>query len=545
MHYDSRSKGRRRVAALGAALVLVSIPAAAAHSEALEPQIDALFAPWNGNSPGCVVAAARNGEILVHRAYGMASLELHVPITPATVLEAGSASKQFVAATVLALARKGRIALSDDIRRYLPEMPDYGSVITLNDLLHHMSGIRDWGSLMMLQGWPRNSRNVSNADVLSIVSRQRALNFAPGSHFLYSNSNYNLLVIIVERVTGRSLDEVSRAEIFAPLGMSNTRWRSNYQDIVPGRAVAYARDARGYFNNQVIENAFGNGGLLTTIDDLARWQDALDRDALGPGFTEQMQTKGNLRDGRAIGYGLGLYISKYRGWLEVYHEGITGGYHAWVARYPEQKLSVRMLCNSTDIPARPLGRQVADLFLPTSPPAPSIPSRPVRAGTYADLLTGIPLRVETDASGALRVDGRIATPAGPNRWQIPDDIFDFSDGTLVRETIQGERFAYRPVTAPERSPGAEYAGRYCAPEVEACVVIRSGPDGLTLSGPRGTARPLIPAYGDVFTGSIYPDERKLTVAFERSRTGAVTGLRASDQSAYGVAFARKPEGDTR
>jgi CubicO group peptidase (beta-lactamase class C family) len=526
--------------ASAAALMLASLPAAALAEGLPTPQIDALFAGLDGNSPGCAVSISRDGKTLVRRAYGMATLELNVAITPDTIFEAGSASKQFVAATVLLLARQGRIKLSDDIRRFLPEMPDYGSVITVADLLHHISGIRDWGSLALLQGWPRNSRTATNADVLSIVSRQKALNFAPGSHYLYSNSNYNLLVIIVERVTGRSLDEVSRAEIFAPVGMSNTRWRSNYQDIVPGRAAAYARDAHGNFNNQVIENANGNGGLLTTIDDLARWQDALDRNAFGPGFTEQMQAKGELRDGRAIGYGLGLYIMKYRGWLEVYHEGITGGYHSWVARYPEYKLAIRMLCNSSDIPARPLGRQIADMLLPASSPAPSVPSRPVRAGTYADLLTGIPLKIETDASGALRVEGRIAAPAGPNRWQIPDDIFDFSDGTLVRETIQGERFAYRPVTAPERPPGADYAGRYCSSEAEACLVIRSDSSGLTLSGARGTARQLTAAYGEVFTGSIYPSDQKVTFAFERSRDGAVTGLRTSDQSAYAVTFARVP-----
>jgi CubicO group peptidase (beta-lactamase class C family) len=527
-------------AALGAALLLASFPAAASPAGAPEAQIDALFAGIGGKSPGCVVAVSRNGTLLTQRAYGSASLELNVPITPATVFEAGSASKQFVAATVLLLAREGRIALSDDIRKYLPEMPDYGSVITIADLLHHTSGIRDWGSLATLQGWPRNSRSANNDDALAIASRQRALNFAPGSHFLYSNSNYNLLVIIVERVTGQPIDEVSRAKIFAPLGMANTRWRSNYQDIVPGRAAAYARDTRGYFNNQVIENAFGNGGLLTTIDDLARWQDALDRDALGPGFTEQMQTKGKLRDGREVGYGLGLYITKYRGSLEVYHEGITGGYHAWVARYPEQRLAIRMLCNSSDIPARPIGRRIADMLLPAPPAPPPVPLRPIQAGTYADRLTGIPLRIETDASGALRVDGRAAGPAGPNRWQIPDDIFDFSDGALVRETVQGERFAYRPVTASKRPPGADYAGRYCSPEADACLMIRSEAGGLTLTGPRGTARPLTPAYGEVFTGSVYPSAQKLTIAFERSRDGAVSGLKTFDTSAYGVVFTREP-----
>jgi CubicO group peptidase (beta-lactamase class C family) len=528
-------------AALAVALLLAPVSGAAAPDDGLDAQIDAIFAGLDGTSPGCVAAASRDGKVLFRRSYGMASLELNAPITPDTVFEAGSASKQFVAATVLLLAREHHIGLSDDIRRYLPEMPDYGSVITISDLLHHTSGIRDWGSLVMLQGWPRNSRTTTNADVLAIVSRQRQLNFKPGTHFLYSNSNYNLLVIIVERVTGRSINEVSRAKIFSPLGMSSTRWRSDYQVVVPGRAAAYGRDARGWYNDPVIEDAFGNGGLLTTIDDIARWQDALDRGTLGPGFTEQMQEKGTLRDGHAIGYGLGLYVSRYRGWLEIYHEGITGGYHSWVARYPEQNLAVRMLCNGNAIPARPFGRRIADTLLPPTTTAPAVPSRPIPVGTYADLLTGIPVRIASDASGALLVNGRPAAPAGPDRWQIPDDIFDFSGGTLVRETIQGERFAYRLVIAPRQATSADYAGRYCSSEAGACLVIRSGADGLTLSGPRGPAQALRPAYGAVFTSSVYPSGQQVTVTFERSRAGKVTGLRTSDQSAYGIAFIKEPK----
>jgi CubicO group peptidase (beta-lactamase class C family) len=537
----SRPYLRRGVAAVAAAaLLLSSVSGAAAPSAALGPEVDAIFAGMDGKAPGCAVSVSQDGKLLVRRAYGAASLELDVPIAPETIFEAGSASKQFVAATVLRLVREGRIGLSDDIRKYLPEMPDYGAVITIADLLHHTSGLRDWGSLGALQGWPRNSRAAANADALAIVARQRALNFAPGSHFLYSNSNYNLLVIIIERAARRPFGEVSRAEIFAPLGMSNTRWRSNYRDLVPGRAAAYGRDAHGYYNEQVIEDAYGNGGLLTTIDDLARWHEALDRDAFGPGFTEQMQAKGRLRSGQAIGYGMGLYIARYRGWLEVFHEGLTGGYHAWTARYPERKLAIRMLCNASDIPTRPLGRRIADLLLPSTP-APSAPSRPVRAGTYADLMTGIPVRIETDASGALRVDGRVAEPAGGDRWQIPDDIFDFTSGTLVRETIQGERFAYRLVAAPERLQRVDYAGRYCSAEAQSCLVVRFDAGELTLTGPRGTARPLNAAYGDVFTSSIYPSDQKVTLAFERSPSGTVTGLRTSDRSAYGVAFTREAQ----
>jgi CubicO group peptidase (beta-lactamase class C family) len=221
--------------------------------DAVNGKVDRIFAAMDKNTPGCAVAASRNGEVIIRRAYGMANLELGVPIAPDSIFEAGSSSKQFTAAIIWLLARQGRINLSDDIRKYLPEMPmpDYGKIITIGDMVHHISGIQDWGSLSALAGWPRFTRTVENAGVLALVARQKTLNFPTGEHYLYSNSNYNLLPIIASRATGVPFEELSRKLIFEPLGMVNTSWRSDHLKIVPGRTGTYvvgfkASDVRAY-----------------------------------------------------------------------------------------------------------------------------------------------------------------------------------------------------------------------------------------------------------------------------------------------------------
>jgi CubicO group peptidase (beta-lactamase class C family) len=500
--------------------------------------VDAIFAGIGADSPGCAVAASRDGVVLIRRAYGLADLELKVPITPDSIFEAGSSSKQFVAGTVLLLARQGRLSLADDIRKYLPEMPDYGRVITVGDLVHHMSGIRDWDLLVGLEGWPRNSRDVGNADVLAILAKQKTPNFLAEDHVLYSNSNFNLLPIIIERATGQSFEAVSRKEIFEPLGMSHTSWRTDYRKIVAGRASAYESTPSGYRNTRVVEDAYGNGGLLTTVDDLALWQNALDRDLLGKGFTAAMQEPGRLRNGTRTSYGAGLFIADYHGTLEVNHEGLTAGYHAWVARYPAYKVAVSMLCNATGIRVDRLGRRVADLLLPLdhtilAPPTASIPS-----GTYADTLTGISLRVEYGGSDGLRVNGQSADYLGGDVWRIWTDLYSLKGGALKRVSPEGETYQYRLVDTVHAPLGRQYDGRYCASEVSSCVTIRTDQNGVSWQGPRGEAEPLSPAYADVFTGSMFPSTEKLTIFFTHSPTGSISELRISTERALGVAFAR-------
>ena len=207
------------------------------------------------------------------KAYGMADLEHDVRNTPDTIFEAGSVSKQFTAMAVQLLASEGKLSLDDPVRKYIPELPDYGKPLTIRHMLSHTSGLRDWGSVESIAGWPRTTREYTHAHVLDIVSRQKSLNFDPGTKWSYSNTGFNLAAIIVSRVSGMSFAEFSKQRIFAPLGMTHTSWRDDHTRIVKGRAIAYSLDNGEYHIEMPFENVHGNGGLLTTVGDLLMWNE--------------------------------------------------------------------------------------------------------------------------------------------------------------------------------------------------------------------------------------------------------------------------------
>ena len=331
----------------------------------LATRVDALFARWDSTTtPGCAVGVSRAGEAVLARAYGMADLEHDISNTPATIFEAGSVSKQVTAAAIVLLALDGRLSLDDDVRAHVPELPDYGTPITLRHLLTHTSGLRDWGSVAEIAGWGRSVRTHTHEHVLDLLSRQSALNFVPGAQYSYSNSGYNLLAIIVDRTSGMPFAEFSRRRIFEPLGMTHTQWRDDYTRIVKGRSAAYALRDGEVVIDRPIENVHGNGGLLTTIGDLLTWNEALAAGRLGGArLVEAMHRQGVLNDGERIAYASGLSIGEHRGVREVSHTGATSGYRAFLARYPEQQLGVALLCNVGAVNPGRLGHAVADVFL--------------------------------------------------------------------------------------------------------------------------------------------------------------------------------------
>mgnify|MGYP000452720224 CR=1 FL=1 len=513
--------------------------AAAGADAATLTRLDSLFARWaNANTPGCAVAISRDGQPIAMRAYGMASLELNVPATTDSIYEAGSDSKQFTAAATLMLAREGKLSLDDDIRKYVPEMPDYGATVTIRNLLHHTSGLRDWGSIAAIEGWPRNTRTANNQDMLDMLARQKELNFAPGTHYLYSNSNFNLLAIIVDRVSGQSLADFTKARIFEPLGMSHTGWRDDHGDVVPGRTGAYELENGVYRNDQVIEDAYGNGGLLTTVGDLVKWQAALDSGFFGPDFTAAMEQPGTLKNGTRIAYALALVNLDHHGVREVSHSGSTGGYRAWMARYPDQKLAVSLLCNSGDADTPTLGRAAADIFLPPYKAKPYTPRGPLPTGLYADRMTGFPVRFDSDAQGRLRADGRVLTATGPNRWDLREDSFVFSPKGLMRESREGESLPYDKVEAVSTVDPAPYLGRFCGVDTVGCLTVTQAAGALAFSGPRWAGKALAPAYADVFTGEAMPQSSKVVVKFKRDASGKVASLRLGEGRAYDVLFQR-------
>jgi CubicO group peptidase (beta-lactamase class C family) len=478
--------------------------------------VDSLFAAWNNpQSAGCAVGVARNGRTLLSRAYGSANLEHDIPNTPETVFEAGSVSKQFTAAAVVLLARQGKLSLDDDVRKHVPEVPDYGTPITLRHLLNHTSGLRDWGSVMQLAGWPRGTRIYTHAHTLDVVSRQKSLNFTPGTEYSYSNTGYNLLAIVVERVSGTSFAEFSKRELFQPLGMTRTEWRDDFTRTVRGRATAYVMNDGAWHQQMPFENVHGNGGLLTTVGDLLRWNQALDSGTIAG--LDTLETQGVLSNGRKIFYALGLGVADFRGVREVSHSGATAGYRAYLARYPETGVSVALLCNAgnanPELATRAAAVFMADRLRPEGGPAPA-PAVAVeaaelerRVGMYRSRRTGAPLRM-------LMADGKLRTGGGTELVPVGERTFrfgasptrlEFVDGTPVQVRIvypDGDTVMYEPAAAADSSAAnlATYAGEYRSDEAEATYTAAVVDGALVLRMRPAASFRLTPTYADAFSG---------------------------------------------
>ena len=236
--------------------------------------VDQLFAQWAGpDSPGASIAIIQNGKIVYSQGYGSANLEYGVPNTPATVFDLASVSKQFTAFAIYLLAQDGKLSLDDDVRKYLPKLHDFGKVITIRQLVHHTSGVRDQSNLLLLAGW-RLEDVITDEDVARLLFQQTELNFAPGDRFLYSNSGYTLLAIVVKQVSGKTLPEFAKERIFDPLGMAHTHFQDDYGIVVKDRAYSYARQPDGKYRYVALSYSMaGPSGLFSTVGDLARWDE--------------------------------------------------------------------------------------------------------------------------------------------------------------------------------------------------------------------------------------------------------------------------------
>ena len=499
--------------------------------EGLERKVDAVFARWTGTTPGCAVGVASGGAIVLRKAYGLADLEHGAPNGPETIFEAGSVSKQFTAAAVLLLARDGKLSLDDPARKYLPELPDYGKPLTIRHMLQHTSGLRDWGEVAGLGGWPRTSRVYTQAHVLDIASRQRALNFDPGANWSYSNTGYNLAAIIVSRVSGQSFADFTRTRIFEPLGMTRTSWRDDFRRVVRDRAIAYADAPGGFRQDMPFENVHGNGGLLTTVGDLLRWNENFVAPKVGDeAFLREEQQPGRFNDGRAHDYAFGLFVRTYKGLPEVSHGGSTAGYRASLARYPGQHLSVAVLCNVSRGAAEREAHAVADLYLgdkatdaPVRAMALTEQDAAAHAGMYRNTTTGTAMTFVAEKTTLRLEDGRQLFALSPSRLILPAGArtLEFDDeGGLRVSADNGTTETYTRVQPVKPTPAqlAVYAGMYTSDEAEVTLEVLVEGNDLKVARRPDTRITLRPLYQDAFSG-----QGLGVVRFQR-RGSRVTGL---------------------
>lgn len=485
--------------------LLTFLAAATSNIETLLPPVP--------DGPGCVADVRRDGKAVATRATGLANLETPAPNGPETVFEIGSVSKQFIGAGVALLADRGKLGLDDPVRRWLPELPPLYGRVTVRMLLNHTSGIRNWNNLAELTGNGEDGTGHDNQWVLRAVARQSRLNNAPGTEYLYSNSNFVLAAIIIERASGERLNDFFEGALFRRLGMARTHWRTDFRAIVPQRAQAYDRTDGGTWRwDMPLNDVAGAGGLLSTVGDLQRWNAMLSSPGADDArWVRTMQEPGRLSDGTATQYGLGLELQQIDGQTAVSHAGSTASYRAWLGRFPAQGLSVALLCNSGAVNTEDLGPELAGLYLPEAPTKPASPTfadAPAGlAGLYRNIANDVLVTVTSDryglhfnggigfqtmADGGLRsVDGRrLAAVGRDRRGRTTISLSRPGNAAVMLERTA----AWKPSASELRS----LAGSYVSPEVDGPQTIAYEDGALAWIDPGQAHHPLRPIYRDAF-----------------------------------------------
>lgn len=559
------------------AVALLSSGIASASSDGIEvtqrQQIDALFAQYADPArPGCAVGVVRNGHVVHAKGYGLADVERGVPITASTVFDIGSTSKQFAAASVILLELDGKLSLSDDVRKYVPELPDYGKPITIDNLLRHTSGLRDYTALLSLAGLDVEEV-ATDEQALAVIARQRALNFPTGTRYEYSNSGFFLLSVIVERVSGKPLGEFARERIFQPLGMNGARFRDKHAEIIPSRALGYGLDGEAPEGTVRFKNALsnweqtGDGALHLSIEDLFKWDENFYQPRVGgQALIDRLTQPGHLDSGEKITYARGLFVDEYRGVPRVHHAGNWVGYNAMLARFPKQHTSVAILCNFEGAEASELSEKVADVVLAdvlkpvaaaqsgAGKKAPAKPVPPQRlVGSYFAAKTETLLEVIEQKGALILKIGAMPLPlvaTGPASFAVQ------GYPVKVDFTLAGKQSANElklrigdddEMTATRFAvvvPGAEqlqgYVGTFHSPELDVTwpLLIDQGTLAIRDQHRKFETRllPLAPAMKDAFSG-----EAGL-LRFTRDASGKVTGFDLSASRMRGIHFElRQPD----
>ncbi len=539
-----------------------------AKAQSLEAKVDALFAPWNNlNSPGAAIAVVKDGIVVYRKGFGSAQLEYGIPITPSTVFHVASVSKQFTAMAISLLESQGKLSARDDIRKYLPELSDFGPRITILNLLNHTSGIRDQWDLMVLSGW-RMDDVITQDQLLDRLKRQKELNFAPGSQYMYSNSGFTLLAEIVSRVSGKPFTDWTRENIFEPLGMTSTHFHLDHTEVVRDRAYSYDGDPQRGFKNSPLNYAnVGATSLFTTVEDMANWIRNLEDKRLGgPAVMDKMLTKAVLTNGTEVPYGRGISVDTYRGLKTIGHSGGDAGFRSHVVYFPEARFGVAVFSNLGSFNAGGMAYQVADIYLasqlkPAEAPAAAAaaPLTPITlspkdlepmVGTYWIESSGFVRKIILDKDKLIyfrAVDNTTELiPLSPTKFQmkgVQGNVYvDFSDkvGDRYNSYTVTESNGSKPVAKriepyePTESQLKEYLGSYYSDELDARydMTLKSGSLWVDGQGHQ-EGSPLAAQKKDFFSGGGY-----FRIKFERNGRGVITGFLISTGRVLNLKFVK-------
>jgi CubicO group peptidase (beta-lactamase class C family) len=516
-------------------------------------KVDQIFSVYDKpGSPGCSLGVIRDGDFIYRKAYGSANLELGVPLSRQSVFYMGSVSKQFTAAAIGLAAEQGYLSLDDDVHKYIPELPDYGHVVTLRQMFHQTSGFRDFYTLLGLSGHDAADFN-SPEDIFRIVVRQRGLNNVPGDEWIYSNTNYFLLGMVVQRATEKSLAEFAAENIFKPIGMSHTLFYDDHTLVVPGRVAAYDSGPHDSFRVDwsTTFSVVGADGLMSSVDDLLLWDKNFYPNRLGKGtLVQELQTPGVLNDGNKISYAMGLVLGNYRGLPIVEHGGALVGYRTELLRFPEQKFSVICLCNIASAVPENLVRKVADIYLAgkLKPEASalkrssneSFPDPATFAGKYLDPRTHL-MYTFTASNGNLMAWGAVLIRINANQfYDLQSDViaFDSSQGVMHAKLDIGQETYFSGSKVEELHLGepvlASYTGRFRSAELDTVYSLSEDKGTLTLRNGDKPPQKLAPIAKDEFDAGDFG-----RLVFEHDSGERVPGFRVFTQAARGIEFKKE------
>jgi CubicO group peptidase (beta-lactamase class C family) len=545
-------------ALLGLAAVLLLPAPARAQAKAPDKtaEIDKIFSWVKPGMPGCVAAASQAGKLAVNGAYGLADLERSVPLTTDSLLDAGSIRKQFVAAAILLLVEDGRLSLSDDVRKHIPELAAFGHTITIDHLLTHTSGIRDWVPLL---NWASG-----DPDAMSMILRQRTLNFVPGTEWSYSNSGYVLLPEIVTRTSGMKFSEFLHKRVLDPLGMKDSRYVDDPDIVIKNRALAYEPQSGGAWraDMRLGNERGGAGALFTTAADLVTWNDALGSGRLGKFVTAKIQEPATLTNGRKLTYARGLSLLTENSVRILIHSGGAAAYRSIAAHFVDQNISVAVLCNAGEASdARDdFAGYIFDMLTgkgmmrpQSTPPSAGITGVDVsgRAGLFFKERTNEPMRlIVNNGRLAIAGGGPLVTMAAdrfritrPSTNFMSNDEFELhflSNDRFNLKSMEGATTAYR--RAQPYSPTADdlkaFAGRFESDELKAVLEIAPGKAGVMVR--INDSQRQIPELGPVDRDTFQRGMQ--TVRFQRDKTGKVVALELNNPALRTIRFARLRDG---
>lgn len=536
-------------------VTFMTTPRAAA-KPSMAKQMDTLFAPWNKpGSPGVAVIVTKNGRTVFKKGYGIANLEYDIPITSTSVFDTCSVSKQFTGFAIATLAEAGKLNVNDEIRKYLPDVPDFGKPVTIQHLLHHTSGMRDWGQPLGAQGW-KGDDPVSFDDIITMAYNQQDLNFAPGDEYDYTNTSYNLLAKLVETISGQSFRAWTDEHIFKPLGMKNSHFHDDHNEIVKNLAYSYYPSGEGFTKAPCNCTAVGSSSLYSTAEDLAKWLHNLAEPKVGgKAVINRMMERGKLNNGGAVNYGYGLAFGEYRGMKVIEHGGLLAGYRTVTRLLPDQKMVVVVLSNLGSVDVGWLANKTTDISLGIKPNPEQPAAKPVEHTATIANPALYPGFVGTYKLGATQV-ATVTTEGDKLFWQITwgpkveltpesdfayfdqnNNVLTFTNADQVELTRpNGGKNTGKRVKLLSGKQFDEYAGEYWSEELRTYYWVMVKDGALIARHTRHGDLPLIDCGSDQFTSTPWWMHQ---VDFKRNEKGKITGFTITVPRMRNLRFTRR------